>query len=512
VSELDKATREATSKVETWLLFAWMLAALAMLATAATLIYFEFGLALIALGSAKISLGTVGALFFVPTVVDGLLLRRAGRMRAAALREDTVGLRRLDSTWWSLATIAVSVAVPIVVFVPGSPEYVKLDFVGRVFTALPALGAIPGIMLILLRGPIGELKPPQLPPSDAILEVVHLKKYFGVRRSLSEAFRRSAGGMVHAVDDVSFKIGKAEIFGLAGESGSGKTTVLRTALMLTEPTSGAVIFKGQDITRMDRSEFKKQRTKIQVVFQDPYESVNPRMPVFDIVAEGLMVNNLVSSRAEAMEKVTKALREVQITPPEDYLLRYPHELSGGQRQRVAIARALVLDPELILADEPVSMLDVSIRAEIINILLGIREKRGISVLMVTHDLALSKDMVDRIAIMYVGQIVESGPPEEVVASPYHPYTHALTAAVPVPDPQAPKIKVLAKGEIPTNISPPSGCRFHPRCPFVQPICAEKEPALQEVSPGRQVACHFWKEAHEAFLKGLDEPVGSGAAS
>ena len=281
--------------------------------------------------------------------------------------------------------------------------------------------------------------------------------------------------------------------------------------MLTPPTSGSIIFKGQEISGLSRNEMKKYRTRMQVVFQDPYESVNPRMTVFDIVAEGLFVNHLVSSKGEAVERVTKALQDVQITPPEEYLYRFPHELSGGQRQRVAIARALVLDPELIFADEPVSMLDVSIRAEVINVLLAIREKRGISILMVTHDLALSKDMVDRLAIMYVGKIVESGPAQEVVSAPYHPYTYALTAAVPVPDPEAPKVRVLATGEIPTNISPPSGCRFHPRCPFAQAVCASTEPPLQEVAPGRFVACHFWKEAHDAYSRGLDGPVSGNAA-
>jgi peptide/nickel transport system ATP-binding protein len=314
------------------------------------------------------------------------------------------------------------------------------------------------------------------------------------------------------VDDVTFVIKKGEIFGLAGESGSGKTTVLRTALMLTPPTSGSITFKGEEISKLSRKGMKKFRTKMQIVFQDPYESVNPRMTVFDIVAEGLFVNNLVSSRTEAIDRVLKALQDVQITPPEEYLYRYPHELSGGQRQRVAIARALVLEPELIFADEPVSMLDVSIRAEVINVLLSIRDKKGISILMVTHDLALSKDMVDELAIMYVGKVVESGPAQAVVSAPYHPYTRALTAAVPIPDPEAPKVRVLATGEIPTNISPPPGCRFHPRCPFAQTVCAETEPPLQEVAPGRQVACHFWKETHDAYSRGLDGPVGRVAAN
>lgn len=342
---------------------------------------------------------------------------------------------------------------------------------------------------------------------DTVLEIKHMTKLFNVRRTFAESMRGSSAGKVHAVDDVTFSVKKGQIFGLAGESGSGKTTILRTALMLTRPTSGSVIYAGKDLALMKRGELKKYRTKIQVVFQDPYESVNPRMTIFDIVAEGLFVNRLTRSREEAVEMVAKALNDVQLIPPEDYLYRYPHELSGGQRQRVAIARALVLGPDLILADEPVSMLDVSIRAEVLNVLLAVREKKQISILMVTHDLALCKDMVDELAIMYLGQIVESGPAQEVVSAPYHPYTHALAAAIPVPDPEAPKIKVLARGEIPTNITPPPGCRFHPRCLFAQAICSETQPLLEEVAPGRLVACHFAKEAHESFAKGLDGPAG-----
>ncbi len=345
---------------------------------------------------------------------------------------------------------------------------------------------------------------------DVLLDVQHLTKFFAVRRSFLESLGGSTVGKVHAVEDVSFRVKKGQVFGLAGESGSGKTTVVRTTLMLTRPSSGAILFDGQDLTKLSKSELKKVRPKLQVVFQDPYESMNPRMTIFDIISEGLWINKLARSREEAIEKVTKALRDVQIVPPEEFLWRYPHELSGGQRQRVAIARALVLDPELILADEPVSMLDVSIRAEVINVLLSIREKRGTSILMITHDLALSKDMVDELAIMYVGKIVESGPAVGVVSAPYHPYTRALTAAVPVPDPAAPKIKVLAKGEIPTNIAPPSGCRFHPRCAFARDICAQTEPPLEEVEPGRMAACHFAREVHELFLKGKDAPESVAA--
>jgi peptide/nickel transport system ATP-binding protein len=479
---------------------------------ALTLAYYEMALALIALGSAKGTFALAGLMFLVPVVVDAYFLTRATRMRGAAARGDIAGLQSLSGPAWPTAVLVFSILPSALALVPGSPLYVgAIDPISWLIGVLPVLGLPAGVIYLASRGSIRSMKVPEPVQTEAVLEVVNLTKYFPVRRTFAEAMSRSKGGLVHAVDDVTFRIMKGEVFGLAGESGSGKTTILRTALMLTAPTSGSVLFKGMDIGRMDRSELRKFRTKIQVVFQDPYESVNPRMTVADIVAEGLMVNNLVSSREEALEKVTKALREVQITPPEDYLHRYPHELSGGQRQRVAIARALVLDPEIILADEPVSMLDVSIRAEVINVLLSVREKRGISILMVTHDLALSKDMVDRIAIMYLGQIVETGAPEEVVSTPYHPYTHALTAAVPVPDPTAPKIKVLAKGEIPTNISPPPGCRFHPRCPFAQGICVEQEPPLIEATPGHQVACHFWKEASAAFKKGLDQPEGAIAA-
>ncbi|MGD0319721.1 MAG: dipeptide/oligopeptide/nickel ABC transporter ATP-binding protein, partial [Nitrososphaerales archaeon] len=208
---------------------------------------------------------------------------------------------------------------------------------------------------------------------DYILDVQHLTKFFAVRKTFIDSLRRQPGGKVHAVDDVSFRVKRGAVYGLAGESGSGKTTILRTVLMLTPPTSGSIIFEGQDISKLSRGGMKKLRTKLQVVFQDPYESTNPRMTVFDIVNEGISVNHLAKTHQEALEKVTKALRDVQLTPPEEYLYRYPHELSGGQRQRVAIARALVLGPDLILADEPVSMLDVSVRAEVINVLLSIRE-------------------------------------------------------------------------------------------------------------------------------------------
>lgn len=336
---------------------------------------------------------------------------------------------------------------------------------------------------------------------QTVLEVRDLVKFFPVRKTFVETLRGGEDQVVHAIDGVSFDVAKGEIFGLAGESGSGKTTVLRSVLMLIPPTSGSIMYQGTDLAKLSRNEMKKYRTKIQVVFQDPYESVNPRMTVFDIVAEGLFINKLVTSTDEAITRVTQALKDVQMIPPEQYMFRYPHELSGGQRQRVAIARALVLNPDLILADEPVSMLDVSIRAEVLNVLLSVKQKRGISIIFVTHDLALSKDVCDHLAIMYLGIIVEMGKPEELVSRPYHPYTQALIAAVPIPDPAAAKVKVLAKGEIPTNVSPPSGCRYHTRCPIAKQICKENVPPLEQVSPGHWAACHFWSEAYGMYKSG-----------
>jgi len=341
---------------------------------------------------------------------------------------------------------------------------------------------------------------------DKVLEVKGLTKFFPVRLSFSESLRGGKARVVHAVDGVDFFVNRGEIFGLAGESGSGKTTVLRTVLMLTPPTSGEILYEGVDLAKLEGSELKKYRPKLQVVFQDPYESVNPRMTVYEIVSEGLFVNNMVSSEEEALEKVNRALKEVQLVPPQEYVFRYPHELSGGQRQRVAMARALILDPEIIMADEPVSMLDVSIRAEVLNLLLEVKEKRKIAVVFVTHDLALAKDVCDRLAIMYLGVIIEFAKADELTTKPYHPYTQALIAAVPVPDPAGQKVKVLAKGEIPTNVSPPSGCRFHTRCPIAEQMCSETVPPLEEVSPSHWVACHFWGEAFEKFSKGELNPV------
>lgn len=326
--------------------------------------------------------------------------------------------------------------------------------------------------------------------SETLLEVQNLKKYFPIRLGFFRTLISKKQPFVHAVDDISFYVNKGEIFGLAGESGSGKTTTGRAVLKLTEPTSGKILFKGKDVTGLNERAFKGYRRKMQIIFQDPYESIDPRMIVRSIVEEPLLIQGLVGKEME--DRVYKVMEDVQLTPPEEFLFRFPHELSGGQRQRVACARALVLGPEFIVADEPVSMLDVSIRAEVLNLMVDLREKYNVSFLYITHDLALSRHICDRLAVMYLGKIMEMGRIEQVVLEALHPYTKALIEAVPVPDPTSKRIEVGIKGEIPSPINPPSGCRFHTRCPsYIGDICRTKEPMLKEVGKGHYVACHLY---------------------
>ena len=327
---------------------------------------------------------------------------------------------------------------------------------------------------------------------DIAVEVTDLKKWFPVRKGFLQTLLSREQSFVHAVDEISFEIKKGEVFGLAGESGSGKTTTGRLLLKLIEPTSGTIHFKGKDITTLPEKELKPLRRRMQIIFQDPYESLNPRMTISDILTEPVVVQNVADSEAEVKDKIVQILKDVELVPPEEFLLRYPHELSGGQRQRVAIARGFILDPEFIIADEPVSMLDVSIRADILNLMLDLVEKFKVSFLYITHDLALARHMCDRIAIMYLGKIVEMGSVEKIVYEPLHPYTGALISAVPVPDPTAERIKVVITGEIPSPVNPPSGCRFHTRCPVVMDICPKEEPPLIDVGKEHYVACHLHK--------------------
>lgn len=330
------------------------------------------------------------------------------------------------------------------------------------------------------------------------LRVEDLKVWFPVRRGLIEFLQRKPQKFVKAVDGISFYIKKGEIFGLVGESGCGKTTTARALMRLIEPMSGKIFFYGEDgpieLTSLNKKQLKKFRTKIQMIFQDPYESLDPKQSVFDALSEPLKVNKLVKNSKELLERILSVLEDVRLYPPESFIDRYPHELSGGQRQRVVIASALVLSPEIILADEPVSMLDVSIRGEVLRILLELKEKRGLTYLFITHDLSLARVICDRIGVMYLGKIVEAGSSEEVIKNPKHPYTKALVSVVPVPDPTIKREKIILKGEVPSPMDVPSGCRFHPRCPyFKEGVCNKEEPALMEISKEHLVACHLWED-------------------
>lgn len=325
--------------------------------------------------------------------------------------------------------------------------------------------------------------------SVPVVKVENLKKWFPVRMGL---FRSIMGGkelFVRAVDDISFEVKLKEIYGLAGESGSGKTTTGRILVRLISPTDGKIFFKNQDISSLSDRALKPIRRKMQIIFQDPYESLNPRKYIRSIIEEPLLIHGIVGKEVE--DRVYEGMENVQLTPPEEFLFRFPHEISGGQRQRVAVARALVLKPEFIVADEPVSMLDVSIRAEVLNLMTDLRDKLGVSFLYITHDLALARHICDNLAIMYLGKIMEKGPTEAVLKEPLHPYTQALISAVPIPDPTSRRIEVSVKGEIPSPVNPPSGCRFHTRCPaYMGDICRTKEPPLIEVAKNHYVACHL----------------------
>jgi len=325
-----------------------------------------------------------------------------------------------------------------------------------------------------------------LPQDELLIKIESLRKWYPIRASFLQAILTSKQQYLKAVDGVTFDIKKGEIYGLAGESGCGKTTTGKLILKLLKPTGGKVYFKEKDIFTLEKVETKEFHRRAQIIFQDPYESLDPKMTIFDFVAEPLIVHKI-----EDIEKlVTNALEMVELTPPQDFFYRFPHELSGGQRQRVAIARAMILNPEFIVADEPVSMLDVSIRSSILTLMLRLRDELNISCLYITHDLATAKQICDRIGIMYLGKIVEEAPINELVEKPLHPYTKALIAAVPDPDPTAEKSKASIKGEIPNPINIPSGCRFNTRCEYADTICKNKEPELIEVKKDYKVACHF----------------------
>lgn len=319
-----------------------------------------------------------------------------------------------------------------------------------------------------------------------LIEVENLTKHFPV---LGGVFSRPVG-WVKAVDGISFHIFEGETFGLVGESGSGKTTAGKTILRLIDPTKGKIVVDGKDITKLPENQLRPIRREMQIIFQDPYGSLNPRMPIGEIIKEPLLVHNIGSPK-EQEERVVEIMKLVGLRP--EYLRRYPHEFSGGQRQRIGIARAIVLNPKFIVADEPVSALDASIQAQVLNLLLELQQKLALTYLLVAHNLAVVRHVSDRIGVMYLGKLLEVAETKELFSTPLHPYTQALLSAIPVPDPEIKKERILLQGDIPSPINPPSGCRFRTRCRYAKDVCAEKEPPLVDVGSAHYVACHFVKE-------------------
>lgn len=329
---------------------------------------------------------------------------------------------------------------------------------------------------------------------NIVLELSNIKMYFSPHLSLSQAL---SGGkkrkIIKAVDDVSLKLFKGEIFGLIGESGSGKTTLGKIAMKLYTATEGKIIFNGDDVTNCDKKRKELYRRQVQMIFQDPYASMNPRFKIRDVLEEPLIIHKIKGSRKEHDEKIIRSLKEVKLNPPEEFMGRYPHMLSGGQRQRIATARTLILNPEIVVADEPVSMIDLSTRAEILHMMKDVQRELNLTYLYITHDLSTARYFTDRIAVMYLGRIMEMGKADDVIDNPQHPYTRALINAVP--EPKAGMLDVIKElpisGEIPSPANIPSGCRFHTRCPYAEASCSnEEEPSLIDIGSGHFHACRL----------------------
>jgi len=318
----------------------------------------------------------------------------------------------------------------------------------------------------------------------SLLEVKNLKVHFPVKHGLFSRVRE----FVKAVDDVSFAIAPGETLGLVGESGCGKTTLGRALVRLIEPTAGSVLLHGEDITQMNGSELRTRRRKFQMIFQDPYGSLNPRMTVEQIVGEALAIHQLADSSSARQKRIAELLRAVGLDA--DYAQRYPHEFSGGQRQRIGIARALAVEPELIICDEPVSALDVSVQAQIINLLQDLQQQRGIAYLFVAHDLAVVEHISRRVMVMYLGKIVEVADAKAIIREPQHPYTQALISAIPEVDPESERRRIILPGDVPSPIHPPGGCPFHPRCPVAEERCRTEAPVFREVAKDHHTACHL----------------------
>ena len=314
--------------------------------------------------------------------------------------------------------------------------------------------------------------------AEPLLAVRGLAKHFG-----PGAFGR--GPVVRALDDINFEVGRGEVVGLVGESGSGKTTIGRSVLRLIEPTAGEVVFDGRDLTKLSGGEMRRQRRRMQYIFQDPFASLSPRMTIGEILTEGLAIQGIGTGR-ERLAKARAALEAVEL--PADAVERYAHEFSGGQRQRIGIARALALEPEFLVADEPVSALDVSVQAQIVNLLRDLQLRLGLTMLFISHDLAVVEYICDRVIVLYLGRIMEIAPSDRLYAAPKHPYTRALLSAIPEPDPDRPRQRQILKGDIPSPANPPSGCVFRTRCPHAVEACAREVPKLEEVEPGHFKAC------------------------